>query len=441
MNKGIKCLAKVLTVVVMLSSIPVFGKAAAADSATGFADVSDTSAYYYKPVQWAVTNNITTGYKDGNFKPGNKLTRAQMVTFIWRMLGKPEPKVSDNPFSDIKKSDYWYKAALWGNENHIVEGYKDGTFGPQTVCARKHAVTFLWRLAGKPAPKTSVNRFSDVSSSDYYYKATLWASEKKILEGYKDGTFGPDKDCLRKHAVTFLYKYSNYMQSPDAHEHKWEPVYEDIEYQVAVQTYAADGTTNDYSRPIYRWVVKTDEVPVYEKHLFDINGRDATKAWENGGRDEWKDSGNWDNYISDTQNLRDWLRATIGSGSTFSQDVQVGTRLEYREECELSGYSRMPLLFQTKKEKVLTHYLCSCGARKNPPAQFYVITGVEVEVQFEVDYDNDGCTEWITEIIYIEQTDYKTPGEETCYKILEAMGYDVLGMGNRKIIHVYEKPE
>ena len=373
MNKGIKCLAKVLTVIVMLSSIPVFGKAAAADSATGFADVSDTSAYYYKPVQWAVTNNITTGYKDGNFKPGNKLTRAQMVTFIWRMLGKPEPKISDNPFSDIKKSDYWYKAALWGNENHIVEGYKDGTFGPQIVCARKHAVTFLWRLAGKPAPKTSVNRFSDVSSSDYYYKATLWASEKKILEGYKDGTFGPDKDCLRKHAVTFLYKYSNYMQSPDAHEHKWEPVYGTVPVEVRVPQYASDGTTNDYNRPIYKGVWKTREVPVYEKHMFDINGRDATKAWESGGRADWKDSGNWDNYISDTQNLRDWLRATIGSGSTYSQDVQVGTKTQDYLDMVVVGYSPLPATTKEVPKKTITAYRCSCGAKKDAPEPVYAV--------------------------------------------------------------------
>ncbi|MBO4578898.1 MAG: S-layer homology domain-containing protein, partial [Clostridiales bacterium] len=77
----------------------------------------------------------------------------------------------------------------------------------QIVCARRHAVTFLWRLAGKPSPKTTKNKFSDVKKSDYFYKATLWASEKKILAGYDDGTFRPNGDCLRRQMVTFLYKY------------------------------------------------------------------------------------------------------------------------------------------------------------------------------------------------------------------------------------------
>ena len=130
-----------------------------------------------------------------------------MVTFIWRLKGEPAPQSSVCKFSDVKKTDYFYKACIWGNEQGIVEGYKDGAFGPQIVCARKHAVTFLWRLAGKPTPSSEANRFKDVNKSDYFYNATLWASEKKILAGYDDGTFRPNGDCLRRQMVTFLYKY------------------------------------------------------------------------------------------------------------------------------------------------------------------------------------------------------------------------------------------
>ena len=134
-----------------------------------------------------------------------------MITFIWRMAGEPAPKSKTCNFKDVKSTDYFFKACIWGNENHIVEGYKDGTFGPQITCARKHAVTFLWRLAGKPEPTTKNNKFSDVKEKDYFYKATLWASEKKILEGYNDNTFRPGGACLRRQMVTFLYKYDKFV--------------------------------------------------------------------------------------------------------------------------------------------------------------------------------------------------------------------------------------
>ena len=175
-----------------------------------YKDVTDDSEFWYAPTNYLTAKDVVRGY-DGQtkFKPANKCTRAQMVTFIWRLEGEPAPKTETCKFSDVKESDYFYKACIWGNENGIVEGYKDGTFGPQIVCARKHAVTFLWRLAGKPTPKSTKNKFKDVKKSDYYYKATLWASEMSILAGYKDGTFRPDGDCLRRQMVTFLYKYDN----------------------------------------------------------------------------------------------------------------------------------------------------------------------------------------------------------------------------------------
>ena len=177
-----------------------------------YKDVTDGSKFWFEPTNYLTAKGVVKGYdKQTKFKPANDCTRAQMVTFIWRLMGEPAPKTSKCKFSDVKSSDYYYKACIWGNENGIVEGYKNGTFGPKIVCARKHAVTFLWRLAGKPDPKSKTNKFSDVKKSDYFYKATLWASEKNILAGYSDGTFRPQGDCLRRQMVTFLYKYDKYV--------------------------------------------------------------------------------------------------------------------------------------------------------------------------------------------------------------------------------------
>ncbi|MBO4579418.1 MAG: S-layer homology domain-containing protein [Clostridiales bacterium] len=179
-----------------------------------YKDVTSKKDFWYEPTNYLTAKGVVKGYANQTeFRPANKCTRAQMVTFIWRLQGEPKPKSSTCKFSDVKKTDYFYKACIWGNENHIVEGYKDGTFGPQIVCARKHAVTFLWRLAGQPKPTSTKNKFSDVKKTDYFYKATLWASEKKILAGYDDGTFRPNGDCLRRQMVTFLYKFDKYAGS------------------------------------------------------------------------------------------------------------------------------------------------------------------------------------------------------------------------------------
>ena len=177
-----------------------------------YKDVTGSSAFWFEPTYYLTDKQVVKGYdKQTKFKPSNVCTRAQMVTFIWRLMGEPSPKTKTCKFSDVKKSDYFYKACIWGNENHIIEGYKNGTFGPSITCARRHAVTFLWRLAGSPSPKTSSNKFNDVTKSDYYYSATLWASENKILAGYSDGTFRPDGECLRRQMVTFLFKYDKFV--------------------------------------------------------------------------------------------------------------------------------------------------------------------------------------------------------------------------------------
>ena len=199
------------TVTVTASAV---GKSASCKVTVLYKDVTNTKDFWYAPTYYLTEKGVVKGYANqSEFRPANECTRAQMVTFIWRLVGQPIPKSNVCKFKDVKKTDYFYKACIWGNEKHIVEGYKDGTFGPQIVCARKHAVTFLWRLANKPEPLTKSNKFKDVKTSDYFYKATLWASEKKILAGYSDGTFRPDGDCLRRQMVTFLYKYDKFINN------------------------------------------------------------------------------------------------------------------------------------------------------------------------------------------------------------------------------------
>ena len=182
-----------------------------------FTDVPAEGKYYSAPVYWAVEKGITNGFTDADglareFRPGEVATRAQMVTFLWRLSGKPEPKSTASAFSDVDSSAYYYKAVLWAAENGITKGYDDGTFRPDDTCLREHAVTFLWRVAGKPAAKTKTNAFNDVSVSDYYYTAALWANENGIAKGYSEGEhaggFGPKLDCLREHIVTFMYRYA-----------------------------------------------------------------------------------------------------------------------------------------------------------------------------------------------------------------------------------------
>ena len=177
-----------------------------------YQDVKDIGKFWYEPVNALTAKNVVKGYdKQTKFKPANDCTRAQMLTFMWRLQGSPAPNSSSCKFPDVKKTDYFYKPVIWAVENGITTGYSDGTFEPQNVCTRAQTVTFLWRMAGKPATDGIKNKFSDVKTGDYFYHATLWASNTKILAGYDDGTFRPQGKCLRRQMVTFLYKFDKYV--------------------------------------------------------------------------------------------------------------------------------------------------------------------------------------------------------------------------------------
>ena len=169
-----------------------------------FVDVK-SSDYFYNPVLWAVQNGITTGTSAITFSPDATCTRAQTVTFLWRAAGSPDPQSYTNPFSDVKASDYYYKAVLWAVENGITKGTSATTFSPDATVTRGQTVTFLWRAENEPNV-FGVNPFTDVKSGAFYYTAVMWAVQNEITNGVTATTFGPDSGCTRGQIVTFLYR-------------------------------------------------------------------------------------------------------------------------------------------------------------------------------------------------------------------------------------------
>ena len=172
-----------------------------------FKDVAKDS-YYYDAVQWAVEKGITEGTSADTFTPGASCTRAQMVTFLWRASGAPEPKNSVNPFSDLDPSAYYYKAVLWAIEHGITQGTSAGTFSPNTTVTRGQTVTFLHRAAGTPSHEGNA-AFLDISDNDYYFDAIAWAVQHGITSGTGSNKFSPDADCTRGQIVTLLYRANN----------------------------------------------------------------------------------------------------------------------------------------------------------------------------------------------------------------------------------------
>ena len=167
-----------------------------------FSDVS-TSAYYYEAVKWAQEKGITGGIGNGLFGPNRPCTRAQIVTFLWRAAGSPEPKAMSS-FADVSTDAYYAKAVAWAVENGITTGTGDGKFSPDTTCTRAQSVTFLFRAIGKLVDSKA--EFSDVLTDSYYANAVAWAVENGVTNGIGDGLFGPDNSCTRAQIVTFLFR-------------------------------------------------------------------------------------------------------------------------------------------------------------------------------------------------------------------------------------------
>ena len=170
-----------------------------------FADVS-TDAYYYEAVKWAAKNGITGGVGNGLFAPDAPCTRAQIVTFLWRAAGSPEPKNASS-FSDVPASAYYARSVAWAVENGITTGTGNGGFSPDATCTRAQSVTFLYRALSARAEGTA--EFRDVPKNAYYADAVAWAAANGITTGIGGGLFGPDNDCTRAQIVTFLFRTYN----------------------------------------------------------------------------------------------------------------------------------------------------------------------------------------------------------------------------------------
>ena len=169
---------------------------------TGFADVP-ANAYFADAVKWAVDKGITNGLPDTMFGPYESCTRAQIVTFLWRAAGSPEPKTASS-FTDVPASAYYAKAVAWAVENGITNGMTATMFAPDATCTRGQSVTFLYRaLKGTASGSTN---FTDVASNAFYADAVNWAVASDVTNGTSDTTFSPNADCTRAEIVTFLYR-------------------------------------------------------------------------------------------------------------------------------------------------------------------------------------------------------------------------------------------
>ena len=219
MKKGLtrRMLAFLLTLAMVLSLLPmaVFadsrtnpGLYAEPDAEHPFTDVPE-GKYYYDAVYWAYNHDprITTGSSGTTFSPNDPCTREQVVTFLWRANGEPEPTATESSFTDVPEGKYYTKAVLWAVEKEITAGATSTTFNPKGACTREQAVTFLWRAMGKPTPAaTTENPFTDVEEGKYYYEAVLWAYENGITSGATSTTFNPKGACTRAQIVTFLFR-------------------------------------------------------------------------------------------------------------------------------------------------------------------------------------------------------------------------------------------
>ena len=182
----------------------LFGDAETQPSQKGFNDVKPGD-YFYDAVNWAVEKGITTGTSATTFSPNASCTRAQIVTFLWRASGSPEPKTASNPFTDVAANAYYCKAVLWAVENGITTGTSATTFSPDSPCTRAQGVTFLWRANGSKAASAAAS-FTDVASDAYYAPAVAWAAEQNVTGGVGNGLFSPDTTCTRAQIVSMLYR-------------------------------------------------------------------------------------------------------------------------------------------------------------------------------------------------------------------------------------------
>jgi hypothetical protein len=166
----------------------------------------DGTAWYADAVLWATMNGIAEGTGDGSFNPGRACTRAEMVTLLWRASAEPAAEIDSVPFTDVSPDDWFYDAVLWAYENGITSGTTETTFSPDGTLTRAQAVTFLWRMAGCPAAEAEELPFADIPEDAWYAEAVMWAYENGITTGTTLTSFSPEGTVTRAQTVTFLYR-------------------------------------------------------------------------------------------------------------------------------------------------------------------------------------------------------------------------------------------
>ncbi len=172
-----------------------------------FSDVSYKDGFY-KALCWAFNNRIVSGTSKTTFSPSETVTRGQFATMIYRMAGKPSVEGLSMPFKDVKSTDGYYDAIVWAYNQGIIKGYSDKTFRPKNECTRGNVATMLYKFAGQPdVPDDTENPFTDVKSTEGYYKPIMWMVSNGITNGTSDTTFSPKASCKRSQVVTFLYRY------------------------------------------------------------------------------------------------------------------------------------------------------------------------------------------------------------------------------------------
>ncbi|MCD7927877.1 MAG: S-layer homology domain-containing protein, partial [Oscillospiraceae bacterium] len=173
-----------------------------------FDDVQNSDEYYYDAVYWAYDNGVTTGTSETLFSPGDSCTRAQFVTFLWRLAGQPTPTTASCDFTDLDTGEYYYSAVLWAVEQGVTNGTDTTKFSPDDKIDWAQAVTMLYRYAGSSSVAGFSNSFTDVLTGEYYYNAVLWAVKNGITNGTSATKFSPTTTCERAMMVTFLHRFA-----------------------------------------------------------------------------------------------------------------------------------------------------------------------------------------------------------------------------------------
>ena len=171
-----------------------------------FTDMPADDYWAHTPIDWAYFSGITSGKTPTSFAPKARVTRAEVVTFLWTLAGRPAHSVTESPFTDVKPGKYYYDPVLWAVERGITSGKSETSFAPRAQCTRAEIMTFLWTFAGKPASSLEESPFEDVKPGKYYYDPILWAVEHNVTGGTTASTFSPRALCTRAQVVTFLYK-------------------------------------------------------------------------------------------------------------------------------------------------------------------------------------------------------------------------------------------